>query len=174
MYTLNCWSVWVCRPSGPPFDRQKIPVLPPQRPATYSQINQASGAALQTGNARFSVQPTGQVVVGTRPRWLFRSSVDENRGRPPPSRPLADQDLFSQKRGNVSTAPKALWSSARMLSRRAKASSLTPLDATRPQRRIFIKTRGGSFLIASKSRSSANALPRAGRTSVKAPSEHVA
>ena len=66
MYTLNCWSVMGLQANpGPPFEGRGSRFTNPQRPAPIPKINQAGGAALQTGMPVFRPAPPAKVVVGT-------------------------------------------------------------------------------------------------------------
>jgi len=66
MYDLICWSVMGLHANPDPrFDGKETRLTNPQRPAPLPEINQAGGAALQTGMPVFRPAPPAKVVVGT-------------------------------------------------------------------------------------------------------------
>ena len=66
MYDLICWSVMGLHANpDPPFDGKETRLTNPQRPAPIPEINQAGGAALQTGMPVFRPAPPAKMVVGT-------------------------------------------------------------------------------------------------------------
>ena len=66
MYDLNCWSVMGLQANpDPPFGGRETRLTNPQRPAPIPEINQAGGAALQTGMPVFRPAPPAKVIVGT-------------------------------------------------------------------------------------------------------------